>query len=118
MAAVGSPDRPFVVCGDLTIDGLGPLRDGPEYRLLGASLPGFADLGAADDLPTLFPLAGGNTLAQRYSPVGRAQRVDYVFWRPARGRGDVRVTALELFLDRLAPATAKSSLAPGGSPAV
>lgn len=99
VAAVGSPDRPFVVCGDLNIDGLGALRDGAEYRLLGAALPGFEDLGAARDQPTLFPLAGGNTLAQRYTQVRRAQRLDYVFWRPARG-GGLRVTGVERFLNR------------------
>jgi endonuclease/exonuclease/phosphatase family metal-dependent hydrolase len=99
VAAVGSPDRPFVVCGDLNIDGLAPLRDGAEYRLLCGSLPGFEDLGAAGDLPTLHPLPDGNTLAQRYSPGSRAQRVDYLFWRPARGGAPVRPAGVERFLD-------------------
>jgi endonuclease/exonuclease/phosphatase family metal-dependent hydrolase len=97
--AVGAPDRPFVVCGDLNIDGLGAARASAEYRLLSASLPGFADLGAERDLPTLCPVAGGNRLAQRYSAVGCAQRVDYVLWRPARG-DDVRAGEVERFLDR------------------
>jgi endonuclease/exonuclease/phosphatase family metal-dependent hydrolase len=99
VAALGSPDRPFVVCGDLNIDGLAPAR-GAEYRLLGATLPGFEDLGAALDLPTFHPQPDGNTLAHRYSPGSRAQRLDYVFWRPPRGAVDVRVTAVGRILDR------------------
>lgn len=108
VAALGSPDRPFIVCGDLNIDGLEPARGGAEYRLLRATLPGFEDLGAAHDLPTFLPRPDGNTLAHRFEPDGQAQRLDYVLFRPARGARGVGATALGRLFDRPLPRTTRT----------
>ena len=97
--ALGSPQRPFVVCGDFNVDGLAAAR-GEEYLRLRAALPDFDDLGAADDLPTYHP--EGNPLAQAFEPGGRNQRLDYVFFRRARG---IEAVGLRRILDRpLGPA--------------
>jgi endonuclease/exonuclease/phosphatase family metal-dependent hydrolase len=82
--SAGSASRPFVVCGDFNIDGLGNARSDAEYRSLTAALPGFQDLGAAADLPTFDPHPERNRLAHAVEPDMSAQRIDYIFWRPAR----------------------------------
>jgi endonuclease/exonuclease/phosphatase family metal-dependent hydrolase len=91
---LGSPDRPFVVCGDFNICGLAATRD-PEYPRLRAALPGFEDLGAADDLPTYHP--EGNPLAQAFEPGGPTRRLDYVFFRPAPG---LELVSVQRIFDR------------------
>jgi endonuclease/exonuclease/phosphatase family metal-dependent hydrolase len=89
LAAVGSKDRALIVCGDFNIDGLGAARELAPYRRLAAVLDGFEDLGAVADLPTFEP--NHNALANQFEPGGSAQRIDYIFWRPAL---DQRVTHL------------------------
>jgi len=85
ISAFGSVDRPFVVCGDFNIDGLGEARAADEYGRLGAALEGFVDVGAPEDLPTYHPHPEGNTIAHWQEPDGFTQRVDYVFFRRATG---------------------------------
>lgn len=79
----GSPTRPFIVTGDLNICGLADKRSG-EYAGLSAALPDFHDLGADADHATFHPDPTVNELAHRYEPKSPPQRVDYVFFRPAR----------------------------------
>jgi endonuclease/exonuclease/phosphatase family metal-dependent hydrolase len=98
--SVGAPDRPFIVCGDFNIDGLAPARAGAEYRSLAAALNGFQDLGAAADLSTFDPHPQGNALARAFEPGGRAQRLDYIFFRPARGPIELRCKQLDIFFDK------------------
>jgi endonuclease/exonuclease/phosphatase family metal-dependent hydrolase len=98
--SVGSRDRPFIVCGDFNIDGLAPARAGAEYRNLTAALRGFEDLGAASDLSTFDPHPHGNALARAFEPGGRAQRLDYIFFRPAAGSSQVYCSGLEIFFDK------------------
>lgn len=94
----GSPARPFVVCGDFNIDGLGASR-GAEYDTLRTALDGFVDLAEADDLPTYHPHPEGNGLAHAFEPDAHDQRIDYIFVRtPARGA--VRCRKIARFLDR------------------
>jgi endonuclease/exonuclease/phosphatase family metal-dependent hydrolase len=81
--AFGSPERPFIVCGDFNIDGLKRARKSEEYLRLITTLDGFADLGAATDLPTFEPHPTTNALAHAFEPFGRRRRIDYVFFRPA-----------------------------------
>ncbi len=96
---VGSPERPFVVCGDFNIDGLASSRGTPAYQMLRAALPGFEDLGAGEDLATFHPKPDGNGLAHAFEPNGADQRIDYIFFRPAR-RGDrLVVKSLQRILD-------------------
>lgn len=103
---VGSPERPFVVCGDFNIDGLAGSRDLPAYRALRAALDGFEDLGAEDDLPTFHPKPDGNALAHAFEPDGVDQRIDYIFFRPAsRAGGQLRCVGLRRFLDTPLEAT-------------
>lgn len=97
---MGSPERPFVVCGDFNIDGLAASREAPEYRTLSAVLEGFVDLGADADLPTYHPHPEGNALAHAFEPDARDQRIDYIFLRPPAKRGAAACTAVERFLDR------------------
>jgi endonuclease/exonuclease/phosphatase family metal-dependent hydrolase len=111
VASVGSPDRPMIVCGDLNIDGLTAARGDLEYGRLTAAFEGFEDLGAATDLPTFDPHPERNALAHAFDPKGRAQRIDYVFWRAGR-RADLHCTSLTRFFDRpLAQATPSSAWA-------
>jgi endonuclease/exonuclease/phosphatase family metal-dependent hydrolase len=98
---VGSDERTFVICGDLNIDGLAPVRGG-EYAAIRAALPGFDDLGAERDLPTFHPDAAINALAHRYEAGSPAQRIDYVLFRPSRRR-DVEPDDCELFLHEPLP---------------
>jgi endonuclease/exonuclease/phosphatase family metal-dependent hydrolase len=94
---MGSPERPFVVCGDFNICGLACSRDASGYAELTAALSEFVDLGAADDLPTLHPHPEGNALAYAFEPDAASQRVDYVFLRPTP---DVRCASVARFFDR------------------
>jgi endonuclease/exonuclease/phosphatase family metal-dependent hydrolase len=80
---LGAPERPFILCGDFNVDGLVPARGGAEYQLLRSTLSDFEDLGAVDDHPTFHP--EGNTLAHMFEPGGVTQRLDYIFFRGARG---------------------------------
>lgn len=98
--AVGATSRPFVVCGDFNIDGLASARGRAEYRALAAALSGFTDLGAADDLPTFDPHPNGNGLAHALEPHLPSQRIDYIFFRPARGPVDLSCTRTERFFDK------------------
>jgi endonuclease/exonuclease/phosphatase family metal-dependent hydrolase len=100
LASVGSPDRPFIVCGDFNIDGLAPTRGDAPYKSLAAALRGFQDLGATDDLSTFDPHPQGNGLAYALEPRAATQRIDYIFWRPARGPIDLRCTSTERFFDK------------------
>lgn len=96
---VGSPTRAFVVCGDLNIDGLRPVREAGEYVALTRALSDFNDLGAEDDHATFHPHPEHNPLAYRFEPSGPRQRIDYVFFRPPAER-HVTVEACEIVLDR------------------
>ncbi|AKU93737.1 hypothetical protein AKJ09_00401 [Labilithrix luteola] len=100
--SVASLDRPLVVCGDFNVDGLSHARHSGEYESLQKALDGFEDLGAADDLPTLDPHPNGNALAHAFEPEASPQRVDYIFWRPAKGLGaaDLRHTAIGRVFDQ------------------
>jgi endonuclease/exonuclease/phosphatase family metal-dependent hydrolase len=98
--SVSAPDRPCIICGDFNIDGLSRHRDGAPYQALLGAMAGFTDLGAEGDLPTIEPLPHGNELAHALDPSGASQRLDYVFWRPARGAVDWRCTGLSRFFDR------------------
>lgn len=100
--SVTSLDRPLVVCGDFNVDGLVHTRRDGEYESLVRALEGFEDLGAVDDLPTLDPHPDRNALAHAYEPGASPQRVDYIFWRPAKGLGaaDLRFSSIERFFDR------------------
>lgn len=100
IAEMGSPERPFVVCGDFNICGLAGVRDGSGYGELTAALDGFADLGADADEPTLHPHPEGNALAYAFEPDAAAQRVDYVFFRAT---DHVRCTSVSRFFDRPIP---------------
>jgi len=99
ITALGSPARPMIVCGDLNIDGLAPLRGAAEYGRLVAALEGFEDLGAESDLPTFHPHPEKNALAHAFDPTGAAQRIDYVLWRPG-GRARLRPAGLTRFFDQ------------------
>jgi endonuclease/exonuclease/phosphatase family metal-dependent hydrolase len=100
IAEVGSSERPFLLCGDFNVDGLRASRGEPEYRRLREALEDFEDLGAADDLPTFHPHPEGNALAHAFEPEGRAQRIDYVLWRPGSRSGEVRCKGLARFFDQ------------------
>lgn len=97
---VGDEERHFVVCGDFNIDGLAASRSLPAYVALRAALEGFEDLGAEEDLATFHPKPDGNALAHAFESDGCDQRIDYIFYRPARARGGaLRFTGLARFLD-------------------
>lgn len=100
--SVADLDRPLVVCGDFNVDGLAHVRHGGEYESLVKTLEGFEDLGASDDLPTLDPHPERNALAHAFEPGASPQRVDYIFWRPAKGLGaaDLRFSNIARFFDR------------------
>jgi endonuclease/exonuclease/phosphatase family metal-dependent hydrolase len=109
--AVGSSDRPFIICGDFNIDGLAGARGGAEYQCLRRALKDFEDLGEAADLPTFDPHPLRNSLAHEFEPDGIPRRLDYVFYRPARGPNALRFKAFEIFFDEpLAP------VQPNGAP--
>lgn len=96
---IGSPARPFIVCGDLNIDGLRPVREAGEYVALTRTLPDFLDLGADDDHATFHPHPEHNPLAYRFEPAGARQRIDYVLFRAPHTR-HVSAEACEIVLDR------------------
>jgi endonuclease/exonuclease/phosphatase family metal-dependent hydrolase len=96
---MGSPDRPFIVCGDFNIDGLTRARDGAPYQQLVTALNGFVDLGAVADLPTYDPHPQGNALAYALDPEATAQRIDYIFFRPGRDAIELRCKELEVIFD-------------------
>lgn len=100
IASVGSPDRPFIVCGDFNICGLTQTREEAPYRNLTRALAGFVDLGAAADLPTYDPHPERNALAYAVDPRATVQRLDYIFLRPARDAGLLRCTGLEVIFDK------------------
>lgn len=81
---LGSEDRPFIVCGDFNVCGLG--QRSSDYERLRAALPGFEDLGATDDLPTFDPHPERNCLAHYMEPSSPCQRLDYIFVRARRFR--------------------------------
>lgn len=81
---VGSADRAFLVCGDMNICGLGPSRSEGEYQRLAGVLSEFIDVGAEADLPTFHPDPTINPLCYRFERGSPVQRLDYVFFRPAR----------------------------------
>lgn len=92
--AVGAAERPMVVCGDFNIDGHG--GGAVEYTALTAALAGFRDLGAEADVPTYHPHPDHNPLAHRFDRHGRAQRIDYMFFRAPPGGPRVRAFARAL----------------------
>jgi len=98
--SVGSPERPFIVCGDFNINGLEDCRGDAQYESLAAALIGFEDLGATGDLATFEPVAHGNGLAFALEPEVPTQRIDYIFWRPALGPIDLLCTAMARFFDK------------------
>jgi endonuclease/exonuclease/phosphatase family metal-dependent hydrolase len=80
--AVGSSERPFVLCGDLNICGLSESRVAGEYQHIRDKLHDFLDLGGDDDLPTFHPDPEVNGLAHRFEGHGPRQRLDYMLFRP------------------------------------
>jgi endonuclease/exonuclease/phosphatase family metal-dependent hydrolase len=106
--SVGSPARPFMVCGDFNIDGLEPARGASEYRSLTTALRGFQDLGAVADRPTYDPRPHGNALAHAFDPAASAERIDYIFFRPARGPVDMHCTRLDVIFDKPLPCTKRA----------
>lgn len=95
---VGSPDRAFVVAGDLNIDGLATAREvGGEYAALRSAFDGFEDLGAKADHATFDPHPERNALAHRFESGGSPQRIDYVLFRPA-ATGHVEPERFDLVL--------------------
>jgi endonuclease/exonuclease/phosphatase family metal-dependent hydrolase len=106
IAEISSPDRPLIVAGDFNIDGLAAARKEHEYERLRATLDGFEDTGAATDLVTFHPHPEFNSLAHGSDPGGRVQRLDYVFFRPARhGHAPVRCVGVRRVLDTPLAAT-------------
>jgi endonuclease/exonuclease/phosphatase family metal-dependent hydrolase len=103
VAALGSADRPFVVCGDFNVCGLG--GQGIEYVRLREALAGFEDLGAEGDLATFDPHPDSNSLAHDNDPEAPRQRIDYIFLRPARSR-TCRVRKVTRLLDGPMPGAA------------
>lgn len=100
VTALGSPERPFIICGDFNIEGTAHARGDVSYETLIASLDGFIDLGAESDLATYHPHPQGNPLAHAYEPEGAAQRLDYIFLRPALRGQQIKVTDFHLFFDK------------------
>jgi endonuclease/exonuclease/phosphatase family metal-dependent hydrolase len=96
---LGSDHRMFLVCGDFNVCGLGG-KSGP-YHQLRQALPGFVDLGAADDLPTFDPHPERNLLAHRHEPASPCQRLDYIFLRvPPAANLQVEICGVSRILDR------------------
>ncbi|NUP10639.1 MAG: hypothetical protein HOW73_31715 [Polyangiaceae bacterium] len=90
--------RPFIICGDLNIDGLTPARAEGEYAFLRDQLSDFEDLGAPDDHPTFHPDPEVNELAHRFEAASPRQRIDYMlFRRPRPGRSPL-LRAIECVL--------------------
>ncbi len=98
---LGSADRPFIVCGDLNIDGLSDALAADElageYQALRAALPAFEDLGAEGDAATFHPHPEINELAHRFEAHGPRQRIDYVLFRPSKAH-ELRAEGCEIAL--------------------
>lgn len=97
---LGSPDRNFIICGDFNIQGLAQERETGEYQNLVTALDGFKDLGAESDLATYHPHPEGNPLAHAFEKQGSAQRLDYIFLRPAQRASEVISSGLRRFFDQ------------------
>lgn len=97
---LGSPDRAFVVCGDLNICGLSARRS-DEYAAVGKVLSDFTDLGATEDVATFVPDPEVNTLAHRFEATSPKQRLDYVLFRPALEKGPLPVSCEVALAERL-----------------
>lgn len=98
--AFGSPERPFIVCGDFNIQGMAESREEGEYKTLSAMLDGFTDLGAETDLATYHPHPEGNPLAHLFEKQTSAQRLDYIFVRPTEKTAAIVCSAFRRFLDK------------------
>jgi endonuclease/exonuclease/phosphatase family metal-dependent hydrolase len=103
VTALGHADRPFVICGDFNVCGLG--GQGIEYVRLREALAGFEDLGAEGDLATFDPHPDSNSLAHDNDPEAPRQRIDYIFLRPGRARA-CRVRKVTRLLDGPMPGAA------------
>ncbi len=97
---LGSAERPFIICGDFNIQGLAEERESGEYRTLVTALNGFTDLGAESDLPTYHPHPEGNPLAHAFEKQASAQRLDYIFLRPAQRATGIISSGLRRFFDQ------------------
>lgn len=100
IAELGAPDRHFIVCGDFNIQGLTEARAAGEYKTLTTMLDGFSDLGADSDLATYHPHPEGNGLAHAYEKQQMAQRIDYIFMRPALRAAEIVCSGFRRFLDK------------------
>ena len=98
--SLGSPERPFIVCGDFNIQGLAAEREYGEYQTLTGVLDGFVDLGAESDLATYHPHPEGNTLAHAFEKQGNAQRIDYILMRPALRAAEIVCSGFQRFFDK------------------
>lgn len=96
----GAPARPFLVCGDFNIQGLGESRTQGEYPTLATALSGFTDLGADSDLATYHPHPEGNPLAHAFEIEGDAMRIDYIFMRPPETGRDFKIAQFRRILDK------------------
>jgi endonuclease/exonuclease/phosphatase family metal-dependent hydrolase len=106
---LGSDARPFLVCGDLNVCGLGGA--GEAYTSVRRALSGFDDLGASEDLPTFDPHPERNSLAHGVEPGSPCQRLDYILLRRPRANGvQVRVRAVARILDRPLPSPAAAPM--------
>jgi endonuclease/exonuclease/phosphatase family metal-dependent hydrolase len=97
---LGSPDRHFIVCGDFNIQGLAETREAGEYKTLTTMLDGFTDLGAESDLATYHPHPEGNPLAHAFEKETTAQRIDYIFVRPAVRAAEIVCSGFKRFFDK------------------
>ncbi len=97
---LGSPERPFIICGDFNIQGLAAHRDAGEYAHMISMLDGFTDLGAESDLPTYHPHPEGNPLALFFEKQSHAQRLDYIFFRPAARASQIVASGMRRFFDQ------------------
>lgn len=100
VAAFGSPDRPFIVCGDFNIQGLASERHAGEYRILTEALAGFNDLGADSDLATYHPHPEGNPLAHAFEEQSGPMRIDYIFLKPAEKSAPIELSGFRRILDK------------------
>ena len=96
----GSPDRPFIVCGDFNIQGLASERQAGEYRTLTEALAGFHDLGADSDLATYHPHPDGNPLAHAFEEQSGPMRIDYIFLKPAEKSAPIELSGFRRILDK------------------
>ena len=90
--------RAVVLCGDFNIDGRRAVRGG-EYADLASTLSDFEDLGAEEDRITYHPHPTLNPLAHRYDAGSPEQRIDYIFFRPAKRGPKIEVVQVDRILD-------------------